>query len=162
MVHSVLLCDTPGAISALHAAMRHTPDLVVDVSTDALRAIEAAGRIRPDSICCRLSMDGFAGLDLLTRFQSVSPESAMVVRLSLDDLAIASTCLRAGARGIVATDDDPATCLEVVSAVAERSATVALSSRVAFDLGITLGDRLTETDRLRVELDGLRESVSQG
>ena len=162
MVHSVLLCDTPGAISALHAATRHTPDLVVDVSTDALRAIEAAARIRPDAICCRLSMDGFAGLDLLTRFQSASPESAMVVRLSLDDLVLASTCLRAGARGVVATDDDPAACLEVISALAERSATVALSSRIAFDLAVTLGDRLVETDRLRLELEGLRESVSQG
>ena len=162
MVRSVLLSDTPGAISALHAATRHQPDLVVDVSTDALRAIEAAARIRPDVICCRLTMDGFTDLDLLTRFLSASPASAIVVRLSLDDLGLASMCLRAGARGIVATDDDPATCIEVITAVSERSTTVALSSRMAVEVGITLNDRLLETRHLRIELEGLRKSIAQG
>ncbi|HEX7246478.1 MAG TPA: hybrid sensor histidine kinase/response regulator [Actinomycetota bacterium] len=162
MVRSVLLCDTPGAISALHAATRHRPDLVVDVSTDALRAIEAAARIRPDVICCRLAIDGFTDLELLTRFLSASPTSAMVVRLSLDDLGLASMCLRTGARGVVATDDDPATCLEVITAVAERPTTVALSTRMAFEVGVTLGDRLAETGHMRIELEGLRESISQG
>ncbi|MEX1263564.1 MAG: ATP-binding protein [Actinomycetota bacterium] len=166
MVRSVLLCDTPGAISALHAVMRRQPDLVVDVSTDALRAIEAAARTRPDVIGCRLSMDGFGGIELLTRLQVSSPGSAIVVRLGVDDLARASTCLRSGVKGVVATDDDAETCLDVIAAVAGTSAggegAVVLSPRVALELAVTLADRLTEAVALRDELDTLRLSVSQG
>lgn len=166
MVRSVLLCDTPGAISALHAVMRRQPDLVVDVSTDALRAIEAAARTRPDVIGCRLSMDGFGGTELLTRLQASSPASAVVVRLGVGDLARVSTCLRSGVKGVVATDDDAETCLDVIAAVAGTSAggegAVVLSPRVALELGVTLADRLTEAVALRDELGTLRLSVSQG
>ena len=170
MVPSVLLCDTPGAISALHAAMLGQPDLVVDVSTDALRALEIAARTRPDVIECRLSMDGFAGTELLARFQASSPGSSVVVRFGTDDLSRLSTCLRSGAKGIVATDDDADAVLAVIRAVSAAAGdpdpagdgAVAFSPRVALELGVTLADRLTETDVLRHELLDLRGRVSQG
>lgn len=166
MVRSVLLCDTPGAISALHAVTRRQPDLVVDVSTDALRAIEAAARMRPDVVVCRLSMDGFTGTELLTRFQASSPDSAMVVRVGIDDLASVSVCLRSGVQGVVATDDDAETCLDVIVAAigpgAGGEGAVAFSPRVSFELAITLSDRLAEANSLRDELSDLRDSVSHG
>jgi len=164
MVRSVLLCDTPGSISVLHAATRRQPDLVVDVSTDALRAIEAAARMRPDVVVCRLSMDGFTGTELLTRFQASSPDSAMIVRVGIDDLANISICLRSGVQGVIATDDDAETCLDVIVAVSGKGSggAVAFSPRVSLELAITLSDRLAEANALRDELSGLRDSVSHG
>jgi signal transduction histidine kinase len=170
MVRSVLLCDTPGAISALHAVTRRQSDPVIDVSTDALRALEVAARTRPDLVVCRLSMDGFAETELLTRFQAASPRSSIVVRLGVDDLVRASKSLRGGASGIVANDDDADTVLAVMRAVTgslgdESSAgdpAVVFSPRVALELGVTLGDRLIEADVLRHELGSLRDRVSQG
>lgn len=166
MVRSVLLCDTPGAISALHAVTPRRSDLVVDVSTDALRAIEAAARMRPDVIACRLSMDGFRDTELLARFQASSPDSAIVVRVGIDDLANVSTCLRSGVKGVVAIDDDAETCLDVIVAVIGTGAggegAVAFSPRVALELGVALSDRLAEANALRDKLSDLRDSVSQG
>ncbi len=170
MVHSVLLFDAPGAVSALHAAMAGRDDLVVEMSTDALRALEAAARTRPDVIVSRLSIDGFSGTELLTRFQTSSPGSAIVVRFGTDDLARLSTCLRSGAKGIVATDDDDDAVISVIrkltastpGATTAGNGGVTLSDRVALELGITIADRLTETDVLRHELGDLRDKVSQG
>lgn len=169
MVRSVLLCDTPGAISALHAVTRRQPDLVVDVSTDALRALEMAARTCPAVVVCRLSMDGFGETELLTRFQTASPGSSIVVRLGVDDLARASKSIRGGARGIVANDDDAETVLAVIRAVTGSvgdeiagEPAVAFSPRIALELGVTLGDRLIEADELRDELGNLRDRLSQG
>ncbi len=170
MVRTVLLCDTPDAIPALHAATLGQPDLVADVSTDARRALEIAARTRPDVIECRLSIDGFTGTELLTRFQASSPGSSIVVRFGTDDLVRVSTCLRSGAKGFVMTDDDAEAVLMVIRAVSEPpgdtdpagDGAVAFSPRVALELGVTLADRLAETDVLRHELVDLRGRVSQG
>ena len=122
--------------------------------------------MRPDVVVCRLSMDGFTGTELLTRFQASSPDSAMVVRVGIDDLASVSVCLRSGVQGVVATDDDAETCLDVIVAAIGTGAggegAVAFSPRVSFELAITMSDRLAEANSLRDELSDLRDSVSHG
>ncbi len=160
MLRSVLLCDTADEISALRVAAIGDPDLVVEVSTDALRAIETAARARPDVVVCRLSMEGFSGIDLLTRIMASSPDSAVVVRVPLDDVARASSCLARGARGVIATDDEPSAVMAVIRASAEG--VVALSPRVAHSIGSALIESIGATERLGEELEDLRHSVAQG
>ena len=160
MVCSVLLCDTTDEISALHAAAIRDPDLLVDVTTDAARAIETVARTRPDVVVCRLPMEGSTAVELLGRLVAASARSRVVVRLLVDDAACISTCLANGARGVVARDDDPQVVLEAVRSVVAGA--VALSPRVSLALGGTLVDAIGETEQLRKELDALHDSVSQG
>ena len=119
MLRTVLLCDTADEISTLRVAAIGEPDLVVEVTTDALRAIEAAARTRPDVVVCRLSMEGFSGTELLARIGASSPDSRVVVRVSVDDVARAASCLADGARGVIAIDDDPREVMAAVHAAAE-------------------------------------------
>ena len=160
MIRTALLCDKPDEISALHVATIGLPDLVVDATTDALRAIERSARMRPDVVICRLSMEGFTGTDLLARIRASSPDSHVIVRIRLDDVTRASACLADGARGVVAVDDDPVVVVEALHAVLAGG--VALSPRIAHALGAALVDSVGEADHLRSELDELQRSVSQG
>ncbi|MEZ0233523.1 MAG: ATP-binding protein [Actinomycetota bacterium] len=160
MLRTVLLCDTADEISTLRVAAIGEPDLVVEVTSDALRAIEAAARARPDVVVCRLSMEGFSGTELLARIGASSPDSRVVVRVSVDDVALAASCLADGARGVIAIDDDPREVMTAVHAAAEGG--VSLSPRIARAIGDALIGSIDATERLGAELEGLRDSVAQG
>ncbi len=160
MVSSVLLCDTAEEIAMLRRAAVDHPDLIVDVSADALRALEAAARTRHDVVLCRLSSDGFTGTELLGRMRAASPSSRIVVRVRVDDVARLSTSLAGGAVGAAATDDSPDEVMRVVAAAAAGA--VALSARIADTLAASLGDSLASSERIAAELEELRHSISQG
>lgn len=160
MIRSVLLCDTADEISALHAVTLGAPDLFVDVSTDAVRAVDSAGRTRPDVIVCRLDMPGFGGLRLLTRLLERSPDSRILVRVGLDDIAVAASCLGAGAHGVIAVEDDAADVLAAIHVAA--SGAVALTPRVAGALGAGLVAAIDDVDDVRRELGALQHTVAQG
>lgn len=160
MLRSVLLCDTTDEIAALRVAAVTDPDLVVEVSSDAFRAIEAAARLRPDVVVCRLSMEGFSGTELLARIGASSPDSHVVVRVPVDDIARASSCLAGGAHGVVATDDDAGAVMAAIRAVGEGG--VALSPRIARSIGDALLGSLDAAERLGADLEELRHSVAQG
>lgn len=160
MLRTVLLCDTADEISTLRVAAIGEPDLVVEVTSDALRAIEAAARARPDVVVCRLSMEGFSGTELLARIGASSPDSRVVVRVSVDDVARAASCLADGARGVIAIDDDAREVMTAVHAAAEGG--VSLSPRIARAIGDALIGSIDATERLGAELEGLRDSVAQG
>jgi two-component system sensor histidine kinase KdpD len=160
MVSSVLLCDTTDEIVLLRRAAVDHPDLIVDVSTDALRALEAAARTRPDVVLCRLSMDGFTGTDLLGRLRAASPSSRIVVRVRVDDVARLATSFAGGAGGAVTAGDSPDDVMRVIAATATGA--IALSPRVADTLAASLGDSIASSERIGAELEELRHSVSQG
>jgi len=160
MVCSVLLCDTATEISALNDATIVEPDLVVEVTTDAGRALEMAARSRPHVVVCRLSMEGFAGIELLGRLQASSPVSRIVTRVRAEDALRAASCLTGGASGVAATDDDPSDVVEVIRAV--TAGAVAVSPRIARSLGQALTGAADDVDRLTGELDEIRASVSAG
>lgn len=160
MVSSVLLCDTADETAMLRRAAVDHPDLVVDVSNDALRALEMAARTRPDLVLCRLTMDGFTGTELLGRLRAASPSSRIVVRVRVDDVARLSTSFSGGAGGAVATDDSPDDVMRVVAATATGA--IALSPRVADTLAASLSVSIASSERIGAELEELRQSVSQG
>jgi signal transduction histidine kinase len=160
MVRSVLLCDTATEVTALSDGTIGQPDLLVDVTTDAQRALEMAARTRPDVVVCRLSMEGFSGLELLRRLQDSSPESRVVVRVSADDVVRAAACLTHGASGVLATDDGTHEVLDAIRSVA--TGTLALSPRIARSLGGALVGAAGDVDRLTDELAEIRRSVSEG
>jgi two-component system sensor histidine kinase KdpD len=160
MVSSVLLCDTADEIAMLRRAAVDHPDLFVEVSTDALRALEAAARTRPDVMLCRLTMDGFTGTELLGRAREASPSSRIVVRVRADDVARLTTSFAGGAAGAVAIDDTSDDVMRVVEATATGA--IALSPRVADRLAASLSDSIASSARIGAELEELRHSVSQG
>ena len=160
MIRSVLLCDTPDEISALHVAMAGQPDLIIDVATDPALAVERVARTRPDLVVTRLALGSFAGTALLRRFREASPDSLVLARLGVGDVGGISACLAEGAAGVAATDDEPDRVLVAVRAA--RTGAVALTPRIAVALGEAFGSAVGEAESLRTELDELRHNVSQG
>ena len=58
MATNALLCDGPDEVARLqYHLLRETPDLIVEVATDAFRAVEAAARSRPDLVVANVDMD---------------------------------------------------------------------------------------------------------
>ena len=160
MVSSVLLCDTAEEIAMLRRAAVDQPDLIVDVSTDALRALEMVARTRPDVVLCRLTIDGFTGTELLGRMRAASPSSRIVVRVRVDDVARLSTSFVGGAGGAAATDDSPDDVMRVVAAA--TTGATAVSPRIAETLAASIVDSTASSERIGAELEELRTSVSQG
>jgi signal transduction histidine kinase len=105
-------------------------------------------------------MEGFSGTELLARIGASSPDSHVVVRVPVDDIARASSCLAQGAHGVVATDDDAGAVMAAIRAVGEGGA--ALSPRIARSIGDALLGSLDAAERLGADLEELRHSVAQG
>jgi signal transduction histidine kinase len=160
MVRSVLLCDRTADAQALHAEVGDATDVLVDVVTDARRALEFAARTRPDVVVCRLPRGDFPDVELLTRLRASSPTSCIVVRVDPDDATLASGSLAAGAHAVVSTLDDRDALLGAIRSV--TPGVVVLTELVARHLGSALAVATDESDRLGRELDELRSDVAHG
>ena len=59
---NVLLCDTADEVASLqYLLLREAPDLLVEVTTDAFRAVEIGGPVRPDVVACDLGLERLGG-----------------------------------------------------------------------------------------------------
>jgi DNA-binding NarL/FixJ family response regulator len=100
MVSNVLLCDTTDEVASLqYHLLREAPDLLVEVTTDAFRAVESAARVRPDVVVCDLELDGLGGPELVRRLVTSSPGSRVIARSASPDPGRIAEALAAGASG---------------------------------------------------------------
>ncbi len=160
MVRSVLLCDRTADAQALHAEVSDATDVLVDVVTDARRALEFAARTRPDVVVCRLPRGDFPDVELLTRLRASSPTSCIVVRVDPDDATLASASLAAGAHAVVSTLDERDVLLDAIRSV--TPGVVVITELVARHLSTALAIATDESGRLARELDELRSDVAHG
>lgn len=160
MVRSVLLCDTSADAPLLRASLEGATDLLLDVVTDARRALEVAARMRPDVVVCRLPRGGFPDVEMLTRLLASSPTSRSIVRLDPDHESLAPVALAVGAHGVVSTVDDADALTGAIHA-AGAGATI-LTELLARRIGMTTRASVAEAERIAEELDDLRRSVASG
>ena len=65
---TVLLCDSADEVARLQYHLIHAaPDLQIEVTSDAFRAVESTARTRPDVVVVDLGLDGPAGPELVRR-----------------------------------------------------------------------------------------------
>jgi signal transduction histidine kinase len=161
MAINVLLCDSADEVARLqYHLLREAPDLLVEVATDAFRAIESAARSRPEVVVCDLSMDGVGGSEFVKRIRAVTPSTAVLARTrSADPQRVADT-LAAGASGYLLKDEGADAVMSAVRSVAHGA--VVLSAGAASSFGVEVSRTVLRVRELEEELVELREQVSQG
>jgi signal transduction histidine kinase len=158
---SVLLCDTADEVTRLrHDLVAAAPDIEVDATVDAFRAVEMAARARPDVIVCSLTLEGLGGRAFIRKLLESSPASAVVVRGDAPDPARVAAAIAAGAVGFVGPGE-PA----LVVAKAVRSAAaggVAMSPATATKLAIGLDEAVARVETAEAQLAEVRDSIERG
>ena len=158
---TVLVCDAADEVAYLqYHLLREAPDLVVDVTSDPFRAVEAAKRARPDIITVDLGLDGLGGAELIRRLRASTPGTRVIARSSSREPSAVAEALAAGAAGYVLREDGPDALLAAIRAALTGAAV--LSPVVTTSFGAEV-ERLVASERaLTAELQDVRSSVTQG
>ena len=158
---TVLVCDAADEVAYLqYHLLREAPDLVVDVTSDPFRAVEAAARARPDVITVDLGLDGMDGIELIRRLCASTPGTRVIARSSSREAAAVAEALGAGATGYVLREDGPDALLAAVRAALTGAAV--LSPVVATAFGSEVARLVASERTLASELAEIRSSVTQG
>jgi signal transduction histidine kinase len=158
---SVLLCDTADEVTRLrHELLVAAPDIEVDATVDAFRAVETAARTRPDVIVCSLGLEGLGGRAFIRRLTDSSPASAVVVIGDEPDPAQVASALAAGAVGFVGSGEPAAAIARAVRSAAIGG--VALSTASATRLAIELDEAFARVDSVEAQLAEVRATIDRG
>jgi signal transduction histidine kinase len=158
---TVLVCDAADEVAYLqYHLLREAPDLVVDVTSDPFRAVEAAARARPDVITVDLGLEGMEGTELIRRLCASTPGTRVIARSSSREAAAVAEALGAGATGYVLREDGPDALLAAVRAALTGAAV--LSPVVATAFGSEVARLVASERALATELEEIRSSVTQG
>ncbi|MEV1293402.1 response regulator transcription factor [Pseudonocardia sp. NPDC049635] len=110
--------DHPTFRLGLRTRLEAEPDLVVvGEAGSAQEALDLVGRTAPDVVLVDLNLPGTDGLELIRLLAGVAPRSAPLVLTMLSADAV-TAAVRAGARGYLLKDADPARIVAAVRAVA--------------------------------------------
>ena len=161
MPTTVLVCDSPDEVSRLqYHLLREAPELLVEVTTDAFRAVEAAARTRPEVVVCDLGLDGVGGAEFIRRIRASTPGTGVVARAASGDPSSVAEALAAGASGYLLKNEGPEAVLAAIRAVIGGA--VVLSAASASRFGVEVAKTLARVGELETELEDLRGQVSQG
>jgi signal transduction histidine kinase len=161
MAISVLLCDTPDEVARLrYHLLREAPDLLVEVTTDAFRAVEIAARSRPDVVVCDLGLDGLGGAELVMRLRASCPGARIVARAESPEPSRVAEALSAGASAYLLKEDGPAVTVLAARAIGEGG--VVLSPGIASPFGAELSRQVSRVRDIEAELTQVRSQVTQG
>jgi signal transduction histidine kinase len=162
MTVTVLLCDTADGLAQLqYSLLRSGADLQLEVTTDALRAVELAARTRPDVIVTELTLEGLGGAELIKRLRASAPGSRTICHSDVVDPRLVAEVLAAGAAGYVLREEGSDEVLRAIGAAA-AGAGATLSARAAALVAGTLGEALDDRERLAMQLAEIEESTRQG
>jgi signal transduction histidine kinase len=161
MPTTVLLCDAADEVSRLqYHLLREAPDLVVEVTTDAVRAVEAAVRARPDVAVCEPDLDGLAPGELIRRLRATSPGTEIVARGAFADADRVAAALGAGASAFLTKAEPLESVVSAIRSVGDGA--VVLSPVAAMVLGDELAAMTGRIRELEAELADLKDDVSAG
>jgi two-component system OmpR family sensor kinase len=161
MPTNVLLCDGPDAVARLqYHLLREAPDLLVEVTTDALQAVDAAARSRPDVIVVDVDLAGVPGPELIRRFRAASVSSRILVRSRRADGAQVAEALAAGAGAYLLSFEGSSAVLAAMRTVLDGG--MALSPGAADGLGQHLSATVVRVKELEDELERVRHDVARG
>lgn len=159
---TVLLCDTADGLSQLqYALIRSGAGLQLEVTTDALRAVELAARTKPEVIVTELTLEGLGGAELIKRLRASAPGSRTICYSDVHEPRLVAEVLAAGAAGYVLREEGPDEVLRAIGAAA-GGAGASLSAGAAALVAGTLGEALDDRERLSIQLAEIEEATRQG
>jgi signal transduction histidine kinase len=161
MPTTVLLLDSDEETARLqYHLLRGTPDLLVEMTDDALRAVDLATRTRPDVVVCDPAFDGPGVGELIRRLTTASPGSRVVIRTAGHAPSRVIEAVGAGAVGYLSKDDGR----ELISAAvaAAVSGGVVLSDSASHAIAEELHRLTVRTRELELELRDVQDSVERG
>ena len=162
MTVTVLLCDTPDGLAQLqYALIRSGADLQLEVTTDALRAIELAARTKPDVVVTELTLEGLGGAEMVKRLRASAPGSRTICYSDVEEPRMVAEVLAAGAAGYVLRAEGPDEVLRAIASAA-AGAGASLSAGAAALVAGTLGEALDDRERLSIQLAEIEEATRQG
>ncbi|TFB53121.1 response regulator transcription factor [Cryobacterium sp. TMT1-62] len=130
---------------------------VVAEAGDGAEAIALATDLHPDVILMDVRMPGIDGIDATRRITAACPDSRIIILTTFDLDEYAFGGLRAGARGFLLKDAQPAELTAAIRAVASGDASV--SARVTRRMLDLFGAKLPGADR---EADGTEADADAG
>jgi signal transduction histidine kinase len=161
MPTNVLLCDSADEVARLqYLLLREAPDLLVEMTTDAFRAIESATRTRPDVVVCEVDLEGLSGGELVRRLRAVAPGTRVIARAGWADPVRVAEVLGAGASAYLTKEEPVDLLLGAIRSVAGGA--VVLSASAAGVVGTELDRLSTQARDLEAALGELRDNVEQG
>lgn len=161
MTTNVLLCDGPDEVARLqYHLLREAPDLLVEVTTDAFQAVDAAARSRPDIVVAAVDLAGISVPELVRRFRAASPGTHVIVRSRRADGQHVAEALAAGAGAYLLSFEGSVSVLSAMRTV--LSGGMALSPGAADGLSAELAAGVTRARELEEELHRVRTEVAQG
>ena len=159
---TVLLCDTADGLAQLqYSLIRSGADLQLEVTTDALSAVELAARTKPDVVVTELTLEGLGGAELVKRLRASAPGSRTLCYSDVVDPRMVAEVLAAGAAGYVLRREGPDEVLRAIASAA-GGAGASLSSGAAALVAGTLGEALDDRERLSMQLAEIEETTRQG
>jgi signal transduction histidine kinase len=161
MTTTVLLCDAPDEVSRLqYHLLREAPDLLVEVTTDAVRAVDAVVRARPQIVVCEPELDGLPSGELIRRLRATSPATKVIARGAFADAGRVAAALGAGASAYLTKAEPLESVVSTIRSV--DGGAVLLSPVAAMVLGDELGAMTGRIRELEGELSELKADVSAG
>ena len=130
---------------------------VVAEAGDGAEAIALATDLHPDVILMDVRMPGIDGIEATRRITAACPDSRIIILTTFDLDEYAFGGLRAGARGFLLKDAQPAELTAAIRAVASGDASV--SARVTRRMLDLFGAKLPGADR---ETDGTEADADAG
>lgn len=119
MIQILIADDHPIVRSGLQQIVATSSDMtVVAEAANATEAIDLLRNQTVDLLLLDLSMPGISGLDLIGRIRSEWPTLGIMVLSIHNEAQVASRTLKAGARGYVTKDTEPALLLMAIRKVA--------------------------------------------
>jgi signal transduction histidine kinase len=157
----VLLCDTADEVTRLqYGLLAHDPELEIQVTTVAPRAVELAARLQPDVVVTELAMEELRGSELVGRLRDSAPVSRVFGWTRLRDPARIARILVAGAAGYLLKEDGVDEAARAIHA--NGLGGVVLSRSAAALIGQDLADALGRVSELEGELVELRQQMQEG
>jgi DNA-binding NarL/FixJ family response regulator len=115
--------DHPIFRNGIRALLASLPDIeVAGEATSGDEAIAQAGALQPDLVLMDLKMPGIGGIEATRRILLASPHIRVLVVTMFEDDHSVFAAMRAGARGYVVKDVNPAEMLRAVRAVGSGEA----------------------------------------
>jgi two-component system, NarL family, invasion response regulator UvrY len=134
MMRVLIVDDHPMVIEGCRGMLSGQADIEVIEAHDAEAALKSHASAAPDVTVLDINLPDASGFDLLRSLLEHDAQSKIIVFTMNDDPMFAARSIEQGARGYVAKNEDPASFVKAIRAVAggERYLSSDLALKVAF------------------------------
>ena len=130
----LIVDDHPIIFSGCRSLLEGEPDVEVLEAQDGAAGFAAFVNQKPDVAVIDINLPGYSGFELVRCILEHEPEARLVMFSMTDHPTVAARALKAGAKGYIAKNDDPALFADAIKTVANggRYLHPEMAERIAF------------------------------